>query len=98
MDGRDDNASDSDAYSDPEDSDDDDPYCNACDRHFISTNALNSHLAYSPNHNWCFDCSRDFGSYTSLEQVRIPGASSLDSHYNYSFCASASGLPCTSRP
>ncbi|KJA15517.1 hypothetical protein HYPSUDRAFT_91836 [Hypholoma sublateritium FD-334 SS-4] len=49
---------------------DSDPYCNGCERHFMSTDDLNNHLVSSPRHNWCFDCSRDFWSATSLEQHR----------------------------
>jgi Zn finger protein HypA/HybF involved in hydrogenase expression len=58
-------ASDSD---DAEDYDEDDPYCDACERQFTDMMGLNQHLAYSSQHNWCFDCSRDFGSETALQQ------------------------------
>ncbi|KAF8816072.1 hypothetical protein BYT27DRAFT_7230056 [Phlegmacium glaucopus] len=50
------------------DSDDDDPYCNGCERQFIDMMTLNQHLAYSSQHNWCFECSRDFRSETALQQ------------------------------
>ena len=63
MDGRDDSEADSDSV------DEDDPYCNGCERQFNDMTALNQHLFASPKHNWCFDCSRDFRSEAALFQV-----------------------------
>jgi hypothetical protein len=51
------------------DSTDSDPHCDGCERQFIDITALNQHLFNSLKHNWCFDCSRDFGSKDSLLQV-----------------------------
>lgn len=52
-------------------SDSDETYCNSCDRHFVSNESLNAHLSASSKHNWCFECSRDFQSFTALQQVLI---------------------------
>lgn len=81
MDGRDDdNDSDSvdDDFDDDSDSIDDDPYCNGCRRQFTDLDALNQHLLYSPKHNWCFQCSRDFSSDMALLNVsHVHNASSV---------------------
>ncbi|KDR70426.1 hypothetical protein GALMADRAFT_230068 [Galerina marginata CBS 339.88] len=68
LDGRDDSDEESDSTADSDD--EDDPYCNGCERGFINMMALNQHLATSSKHNWCFDCSRDFRTETALEQHR----------------------------
>ncbi|KAF8171674.1 hypothetical protein BJ912DRAFT_117090 [Pholiota molesta] len=49
------------------DSTDSDPYCDGCERQFIDITALNQHLFNSLKHNWCFDCSRDFGLLISRD-------------------------------
>ncbi|TFK31015.1 hypothetical protein BDQ12DRAFT_373122, partial [Crucibulum laeve] len=52
--------------SDSESDDEDEPYCDGCDRRFVNIDALNQHLAASSLHNWCFDCSRDFKTEAAL--------------------------------
>ncbi|ETW80917.1 hypothetical protein HETIRDRAFT_320509 [Heterobasidion irregulare TC 32-1] len=43
-------------------------YCHGCTRWFVSRESLYQHLASSSRHNWCFVCSRDFGSEAALDQ------------------------------
>lgn len=72
MDGRDDSDDDYASINDDDDdsdSIDDDPYCYGCRRQFTNMDALNQHLFDSPNHNWCFQCSRDFSSEMALLNV-----------------------------
>jgi hypothetical protein len=54
---------------DNDDVDDKEPFCAGCDRWFVSLESLYKHLAASLKHNWCFVCSRDFASPSSLQQV-----------------------------
>jgi hypothetical protein len=62
-----------DSESDYDDDDDEesvgDVRCEACSRDFTDRAGLLQHLAASSKHNWCFICSRDFGSPTALAQV-----------------------------
>ncbi|KIY51296.1 hypothetical protein FISHEDRAFT_37623, partial [Fistulina hepatica ATCC 64428] len=51
-----------------EEEDNDDDYCESCNRTFVDKAALYQHLARSFAHNWCFICSRDFSSPRALEQ------------------------------
>lgn len=54
---------------DDDDSDDgDEPFCVGCNRWFVDLASLYQHLAASSKHNWCFVCSRDFATPTSLDQ------------------------------
>jgi len=75
LDGRDDSDAESDSSDGRDDSDaesdstDDDPYCYGCSRQFVDMAALNQHLLDSAKHNWCFECSRDFGSENALLNV-----------------------------
>ncbi|KAF9476271.1 hypothetical protein BDN70DRAFT_184669 [Pholiota conissans] len=55
-------------FAGSDDSEEEEPYCNGCERLFVNMYALNQHLFASPKHNWCFDCSRDFASESSLVQ------------------------------
>ena len=59
------------------DDDDDDPYCNVCERQFANITALNKHLVNSPKHNLCNvgqddddprcgACRRQFSNITAL--------------------------------
>jgi hypothetical protein len=43
--------------------------CDSCDRNFANQEALIKHLTDSSLHNWCFICSKDFSSSTTLAQV-----------------------------
>lgn len=65
----DDISDDTSSYDSDSDSSDGDPYCDGCERQFVNMTSLNQHLFNSPKHNWCFDCSRDFSSESSLLQV-----------------------------
>jgi len=65
------NDSDEESYESDSDSDSDGditPYCRPCDRYFVHAEALRSHLTESEKHNWCFTCSKDFASYSALQQ------------------------------
>jgi len=80
MDGRDDSDESASIDDDDDDSDsiDDDPYCYGCRRQFTHMASLNQHLLDSPNHNWCFQCSRDFSSEMALLNVsHVRDASSI---------------------
>ena len=48
------------------------------------------HLFDSPNHNWCFQCSRDFSSQTALLNVSVHDASSI---HNLRYCSIKTPLP-----
>lgn len=63
--------SESDEYvseSDDDDDDDEEPLCVGCNRWFVDLASLYQHLSASSKHNWCFACSRDFATPTSLDQ------------------------------
>ncbi|KIK69147.1 hypothetical protein GYMLUDRAFT_53628 [Collybiopsis luxurians FD-317 M1] len=62
---------DSDDYygsSDEDDADKDEAFCHPCNRLFNDSASYLQHLAASSRHNWCFVCSRDFGSSQALAQ------------------------------
>ncbi|KAG0692341.1 hypothetical protein DFH29DRAFT_970185 [Suillus ampliporus] len=50
------------------DDDDEEPFCAGCDRWFVDLESLYKYFAASSKHNWCFVCSRDFSTPTSLDQ------------------------------
>ncbi|KAF9025405.1 hypothetical protein BDZ89DRAFT_1068283 [Hymenopellis radicata] len=49
-------------------SDDDETYCQLCDRSWVLKAAFYQHLRVNPAHNWCFECSKDFATPQSLFQ------------------------------
>ncbi|KAG0694094.1 hypothetical protein DFH29DRAFT_985352 [Suillus ampliporus] len=53
---------------DNDDDDDEEPFCAGCDRWFVDLESLYKYFAASSKHNWCFVCSRDFSTPTSLDQ------------------------------
>lgn len=46
-------------------------HCSGCNRDFVDSTALNQHRIYSPKHNWCFACSRDFSTADGLDKVKF---------------------------
>ncbi|KAG0706544.1 hypothetical protein DFH29DRAFT_988056 [Suillus ampliporus] len=64
---------------DNDDDDDEEPFCAGCDRWFVDLESLYKYLTASSKHNWCFVCSRDFSTPTSLDQhAASPVHSALD--------------------
>ncbi|KAF5344092.1 hypothetical protein D9758_008819 [Tetrapyrgos nigripes] len=61
-------ATDSDSDSCSTRSEDDEPYCIACQRHFVTQESLDQHLRDSSLHNWCFICRKDFGRLEDLNR------------------------------
>ncbi|KAG1899944.1 uncharacterized protein F5891DRAFT_1035307 [Suillus fuscotomentosus] len=70
------------AFGSDDDEDDVDgeepPFCVGCNRWFVDLANLYQHLATSLKHNWCFLCSRDFATPTSLDQHSSPVHNGLD--------------------
>ncbi|KAG2107898.1 uncharacterized protein F5147DRAFT_695632 [Suillus discolor] len=61
-----------DDYDNEDDYDDEEPpFCVGCNRWFVDLANLYQHLATSLKHNWCFLCSRDFATPTSLDQANL---------------------------
>ncbi|KAG2047537.1 hypothetical protein BDR06DRAFT_963813 [Suillus hirtellus] len=54
------------------------PFCVGCNRWFVDLASLYQHLATSLKHNWCFLCSREFATPTSLDQHAFPVHKGLD--------------------
>ncbi|KAG2075860.1 hypothetical protein BDR04DRAFT_1090613 [Suillus decipiens] len=59
---------DDDEEEEEEDDDDDELLCVGCNQWHIDLASLYHHLAVNSKHNWCFACSRDFATPTSLDQ------------------------------
>jgi hypothetical protein len=59
----------SESDDDDDDDDDEETLCVGCNRWFVDLASLYQHLSASSKHNWCFACSRDFATPTSLDQV-----------------------------